>query len=404
MKRSEQRDELLTKARGLIAQRKESGSGLTAEDRAVLADYKARIDDLNAQITKANEDGKLLEAIKNLGAADYVPTPGEEDPIGGGKSGGGWSQTGDTRFLTGAAIKASAARLATKARPRARDEERGEHVKNVSLTNATDDLVLDPIAGMPRTPTSLWDVLPVSSVANPTVRYLRQTARDIDAKVVAPGELKPTSTLALEPVDVSLKTVATISEPIDKWSLVDVRNLQQFIGGELQYGLFSELERQLFVGTGGDTELTGLASVSGIQTHDASASLVDGARGAITKLENLGYSANVFVFSPVDWAAVELTRNSGDGAFTVDASPVDRAERKLWGTSVVTSTAVPAGKGYLFATDSAKLFQKGGVDLEWGTTADDFQRNQVRLRVETRVELAVTQPLGIIELATAAGA
>lgn len=79
--------------------------------------------------------------------------------------------------------------------------------------------------------------------------------------------------------------------------------------------------------------------------------------------------------------------------------PVDSASRRLWGVPVTVSTAVPAGTGYLLSNSAVQLATDGQIETEQSeATGDDFARNAVRLRCETRVDLAVLRPLGVVQL------
>jgi HK97 family phage major capsid protein len=89
---------------------------------------------------------------------------------------------------------------------------------------------------------------------------------------------------------------------------------------------------------------------------------------------------------------------------------VDRAARKLWGLPVAVSSALSDGTGYLADfTGSTRLWQREAVIVDWSeavydtvATATDFQRNLVRFRAEGRFGFAVTRPLGVVEMDTAA--
>jgi HK97 family phage major capsid protein len=264
---------------------------------------------------------------------------------------------------------------------------------------------MDPVPfRMEQAPTSLLEILP--AVTRPVVhRYMRQTQRDNNAAPVAVGDLKPTSSYALSPVDGRLKVIAHISDPIDKYALEDGPSLASFVQLEMVDGLHQAVEAQLLAGDGTGENLTGLAHTSGIQTQSlvATSPILTG-RAAITKVEVLGYTPAWFVLNPLDWEAVETTQlDAGQYALNAEGSrgglPVDSAARRLWGVPVSISTGVPAGTGWLLSNGVANLATDGRIDTEWSNAiADDFGRNQVRLRVEGRFDLAVTRPLGIVRL------
>ncbi|MCW2848959.1 MAG: putative phage head [Marmoricola sp.] len=79
--------------------------------------------------------------------------------------------------------------------------------------------------------------------------------------------------------------------------------------------------------------------------------------------------------------------------------PVDSAARRPWGVPVTVTTAVAAGTGYMLSGGAVQLATDGQIGTEQSeATGDDFARNAVRLRCETRVDLAVLRPLGVVQL------
>lgn len=252
-------------------------------------------------------------------------------------------------------------------------------------------------------PTSLIEVLP--TIERPAVyRYMRQTARDNNAAPVAPGALKPTSTYGLTAVERRLHVIAHVSEPIDKYVLQDGPSLATFVQQEMVAGLHQAVETQIVSGDGLGENLTGLANTSGIQTQAYSTSPVLTARAAVTKVEVLGFAPAWYVLNPLDWERVE-TATLGGGQYVLNAEgsrsgvPVDSAARRLWGVGVTVSTAVPSGTGYLLSNGAVQLVTNGSIETEMSSNVgDSFARNQVVLRVEGRFDLAVTRPLGVVQM------
>ena len=74
---------------------------------------------------------------------------------------------------------------------------------------------------------------------------------------------------------------------------------------------------------------------------------------------------------------------------------------KLWGVPVVLSTALPAGKALLIDKDSVEVLSDSVVAADWDTSTG-FAKSEVYLRVESRFELAVTRPMGIVSISTSA--
>lgn len=126
------------------------------------------------------------------------------------------------------------------------------------------------------------------------------------------------------------------------------------------------------------------------------------ARAAITKVEVLGFTPYYFVMNPLDWERIETAQlDAGQYVLNAEGSrngvPVDMAARRLWGVPVTVTTGVASGTGYLLSSGVAQIVTDGQIATEWSNaTADDFTRNQVRLRVEGRFDLSVTRPLGVV--------
>jgi len=249
---------------------------------------------------------------------------------------------------------------------------------------------------------SLLDVLPVQ-VRAPKYTYLRQSTRTNNAAPVADGATKPTSVLSLTQVDAELRVVAHLSEPIPKYWIEDAQALEQFVADELVYGLNVALEGQALTGNGTPPNLAGITTTSGTQTQAFATDLLTTTRAAITKMETAGHEAGVFVLSPADWEKLELARTDTAGNLEL-GGPIDRAARKLWSVPVVLSLKLPANSAVLLDVSSVGIStDQSGVQVQWSeNVSDDFSKNQIRARVEGRFQVDVFQPLGVVEIATAA--
>ncbi|PVY29921.1 phage major capsid protein [Williamsia muralis] len=383
-----ERNDLLAKCQGIVNAAEAGNRALTDCERQELTKSYNDIEKLDGQIKAAKADAGLVAAIKGSGGAsqhDEVTT----------------ELFGDRRVksMNRTQVGMLAERLATKSLNRA---DGAPHSKSMALEDATDVLVTD-VAVQPQRPTGLLDVIPLIRLSSPPMfKFLRQTTRNNNAAPVAPGAVKPTTTLGLVPVESALRVVAHLSEPIDKYLLTDVTNLRQFVNSELQYGLFETVERQILAGTGVAPQLSGIASTSGVQTQAFATDILTTVRSSITKLESLGYKPSAIVLRPDDWETVELSQTSGSGEYRMAASPVDRAAQRLWGVQVVLSNAPEVGDGLLLAQDSVRLYTDGVIDAQWDGFGANFDRNETRLRVESRFEVAVAHPLGVVRFETAA--
>lgn len=247
--------------------------------------------------------------------------------------------------------------------------------------------------------------------------YNRQTTRTNNAAAIPDGAKKPTSIYTLTRVDDRVRTIAHLSEPLSRFQLEDAEQLRSFVDDELRYGLDLELDDQVINGdataSGTVDNMRGILETVGIQTQAVDSDGLVTTRKAVTKLETVDLNPTGFVMSPADWEAIELEAMSQYAA-NPTMSPTDGILRRLWGIPVVVSNSMAAGTALLGAfASSAILYVTGGVRVDWsenvydpdalgeGVGASDFERNMLRFRAERRANIAVTRPLGFVEIALA---
>lgn len=262
--------------------------------------------------------------------------------------------------------------------------------------------MLPEVVNTGRPPASLLDVLRSRTTTMPTWQYLRQIGRDSNAAFVAAGGVKPTSDFSTETVDNQLRVLAHISNPVDKYVLSDAPALERFLVDEMNYGIRQALEAQIIGGNGTAPNLRGLLETPLVQVQAFATDLLTTTRSAITAVETLGLSPDLFVINPADWQKLELLRQT-NGDLDLGHLPIDRAARRLWGVQVIVSNALTAGTALLLDSSSVELVTDGSLSVEWSdAVSDDFERNQKRVRVEGRFALDVFRPLGVVKIATVA--
>jgi HK97 family phage major capsid protein len=231
----------------------------------------------------------------------------------------------------------------------------------------------------------------------PIWRYLRQTVSTNNAALVAPGGTKPTSVLSLTGIDGKVEVFAHISEAVDQYLLEDNAELGRFLTGQLQFGLARAVEAQVLNGTG-TGQLLGLRNTVGIQTQASLGAglMIQTLRAGVTKLEDLGYSADLLVVNSANWQTIEATRQSG-GNFDL-GGPIDRAAKKAWGVPVVSTPLIPALSALALNLGAVALdTDTRGVKTDWDV-ATGFAVNTTRVRLEGRFGLSVFAPLGVVAI------
>jgi HK97 family phage major capsid protein len=254
----------------------------------------------------------------------------------------------------------------------------------------------DPIETGHALPT-LLDIIPVVQRSAPSYRYLRQITRTMNAAPVAPGATKPTSSLSIESVDGRLRVIAHLTEPLDKYDLMDAANLATWVEAELAAGLREALQDQVLNGDGTGENFTGLATTTGVQQVAYATGQLETLAAAKAALEAKGVAAAAFALSGSDWLAITSTRNA-QGMFDMGGA-VDAAQRRAWGVPVTVVESLTAGLGYAIGAGAVQIStDTQGVAAEWGTPADTFTKNQVVGRVEGRFNLDVLKPYGVASI------
>lgn len=246
--------------------------------------------------------------------------------------------------------------------------------------------------------------------------YLRQTLRDNSARTVARGKRKPVSSYALERVDDRTRTIAHLSEPIDRADFEDAPYLTTFLNAEMRLGLEIALEDEIVNGdgstAGGEDRMVGLRETSGAGHQTFVTNRFTTTRKAITQLEDLSLTPAAFVIGSEYWEAFELETVGTQEAYALDRDgsslPVERAARRLWGVPVVVVSGDLEDQAVLLDSSSVRLHIRTEAVLassenmviedpdDPGEYISTFSTNQIQFRAEMRAGLEVSRPAGVV--------
>ncbi len=376
-----ERIRLLSESEEIITRAKSADRALTDDERAKVRatieavkrlDLKAEIDDdagLRRRLARALREGPTAGELGRFTAKSAAVALA--DKIGGGY---------------GKALAPS-----------------GAEVAPAGLTELT------PLS-LTRPATSLLAVVSAQVLNDPpTFAYLHQTSRVNNAAAVPTGSVKPTSTYALERVEDRLRVVAHLSEPIDKYWLQDTAELRLFVEQELTYGVDVAVEAALLNGNGVGESPRGMLQTTGILSQAFSTDPLESLRKSLTLLQLNGAESPTVALHPSDWEAIALLRTTTNAFIASDAQaqsvgggnvapPTGAQALMSWGVPVVLSSAVPVGTGVMFDPSAVTLYTDGTVAVEWDTTGDDFTKNQITARAETRIGVAVKRPSRIVSV------
>lgn len=253
----------------------------------------------------------------------------------------------------------------------------------------------------------ILDLMPVDTLdGTDSFGFLRETKREHKAKETAPGTLKPTSKYGIELEEDKTVTIAHLSEPIQNQILSDVGLLRDYIDTAMVQGVLLRLDSQIMLGKGAGVELLGIGNDP--DRHEVEwvgGGILHTARRAVGVLEDEELTG-AFVLAPSVWEAIELLSLS-TGDFVLEGPPVDRANKRLWGAPVITTTALaddPERGFYVDFEGSTELKERETVKVDWsdapegsveGETA--YETNEVIFRGEGRYGLARKRPRGFVE-------
>ena len=197
-------------------------------------------------------------------------------------------------------------------------------------------------------------------------------------------------------ISFALKTtnVVTIAHwfRASKQVLSDIPLMQSYINGRAIYGLKYKEEEQILAGNGVGGNMLGLipqASAFNNALRKAGDTKIDTLRRAILQVRIAEYRASAIALNPVDWADIELTKDSTGSYIWVNVQ--EGGAQRLWKLPVVDSNAVPEGEFLVGAMNiAAQIFDREEAAVEVSTEdGDNFRTNMVTIRAEERLAMAV---------------
>lgn len=252
-----------------------------------------------------------------------------------------------------------------------------------------------PMTNADRVPRIL-DLLDRRTTDGNTVEYVRETTTGGGgaAAEVAEGAVKPEATFTFEVITEPVRTIAHWTN-ITRQTLDDNSQLRGYIDGRLRYGLEYRADGQALNGNGTAPNLRGLLNVSGINTYApvAAEARVISIRKAITVVQQDEYNATGAALNPADWELVELSTDN-NGAFRVSPNVANILAPRIWGLSVVPTTAIASGTALVGDFKyGATWWERTGVQVFLTDShASNFTSNILTLLAEMRAALAVWRP------------
>ena len=242
---------------------------------------------------------------------------------------------------------------------------------------------------------TIRDLIMPGRTGSNAVEFVQETGfQNMAAPQAGEGAMKAQSDLSFGMVTTTVKTIAHWFKA-SKQVLSDIPLLQSYINGRAIYGLKYKEEEQILAGDGTGQNLLGLipqATTFNEALRKAGDTKIDTLRRAILQVRVAEYRASAIALNPVDWADIELTKDSTGSYIWVNVQ--EGGVQRLWKLPVVDSNAVPEGEFLVGAMNiAAQVFDREDAAVEVSTEdGDNFRTNMVTIRAEERLALAVYRP------------
>lgn len=260
------------------------------------------------------------------------------------------------------------------------------------------------IVAPPNRRMTIRDLLMPGQTSSNNVEYTRETGFTNNANTVAETTAKPYSDITFDMTNAPVRTIAHLFKA-SRQILDDAVGLRSYIDGRARYGLQFKEEAQLIKGDGTGQNILGIqpqATAFNPAFVPQDATPIDRLRLAILQVVLAEYPATGFVLNPVDWAAIELTKDN-EGRYII-ANPQGSNQPTLWNLPVVETQSQTLGTFLTGAFNmAAQIFDRMEIEVLLSTeNVDDFEKNMVSIRAEERLALAVYRPEAFVTGAVSA--
>jgi HK97 family phage major capsid protein len=257
--------------------------------------------------------------------------------------------------------------------------------------------ITDPVV-LPQRRLRIRDLLAPGQTDGNTIFFPKMTVRYQNAAVVAEGAAKAQSGFDMVQATVPVRTIAHWVQ-CARNALDDAPGLKSLIDNELNYGLQFAEETEFLNGDGTGSHVLGIVpqatpyvgafAITGEQALDRIAL-------GILQAETALLPADGICLNPTDWMKARLLKD-GMGKYIL-GPPNSNAQPMLWGLPVVPSFSIIAGNFLVGAfSTAAQIFDRMLVEILLSTEHNiNFTTNEVTIRGEERVALAVKRPSAFI--------
>jgi HK97 family phage major capsid protein len=249
---------------------------------------------------------------------------------------------------------------------------------------------------------TIRDLIAPGRTSSNMQEYVRETGFTNNANVVSenPTNDKPQSEIEFELIQGGVKTIAHLVRA-SKQILDDANGLSSYIDSRLRYGLQLKEEAQMLKGSGVGINLHGIYTLASAYSNPGvtvqAQTAIDQLRLALLQAELAEYYADGIVLSPIDWAGIELTKDSANRYLF--SNPHAMGVASLWSRPVVATQSMDAGDFLVGAFQlGAQVMDREDANVVISTEdKDNFSKNMITIRAEERLALNVYRPEAFVK-------
>ena len=245
---------------------------------------------------------------------------------------------------------------------------------------------------------TIRSLLTVGQTNSPLIEYEQMTADTNAADGVAEGAALPQTELTFEDKTAKVIDIGHFIRA-NRNILDDAPRLASMIDGRLRYGLAYKEELQILLGSGTGNNMEGLVTAASAYAPPASVvsavtqrTRLDVLRLALLQTIVDEYAPNGIVLNHLDWAVIELTKDS-EGRYII-GQPQTQIGATMWGQPVVATNAMTPDN---FLTGDfalgAELLDRQTASVEASTEdGDNFRTRKVTVTGFQRAALPIYRP------------
>lgn len=199
---------------------------------------------------------------------------------------------------------------------------------------------------------------------------------------------------------------------VPREELNDTTALESYFRDDMRGYLIDTINAQILRGAGGADEIKGIESwvapidAAGFETfygsladsYGTAANEIDVINAAVAAFKGKNFTGEKIVLVNPDLIAKLQGLKGTDGHYqlqsTVDAT--GKVRSFLGGAELIEVPAVESGEFYMFDRSEVKFVTREGMKMEMGYTGDDWERNNVSLKVYGRFAVVVGKPNAVV--------